>query len=132
MNDPTAYIEACAEDQFSWNWHNCAHFTARWVLTVEGEDVLGSVADCVDSLLGAARRVESLGGLLAATDKIMNRKRILASMAQIGDIVAIADGERRLLGICCGRTAAFLGAERGIVHVGMEAVLAAWPVGRKE
>lgn len=129
--DFAAYIEQASEREFDWDSANCAHFVSVWVQQVEGRDALKGLADNVGSRLGAARRIEELGGLVQAATDLMGRNPIPVSLGRTGDLVCIRlVGDRQLLGLCAGRTAVFLTEGSGCVHVEMDTVLAAWPVGR--
>lgn len=125
------YIERAAEREFEWNRRNCAHFVAAWVQEREGADLLGKVADGVVDKMGAARRIIALGGLGSAVTTLMARPPIPVAYAQVGDIVCVFGEGGNHLGLCCGRTAAFLAEGKGIVHVDIGQALMAWPVGRK-
>lgn len=87
--------------------------------------------------LGAARLVRKHGGVEAIAEKVCRRHgfhEVPVAMAQRGDVVLsdkageMSAGMKRILGMCCGRDAAFVGPA-GLVFIPTGDCLRAWRVG---
>lgn len=104
-----AYLATALAQPFDWATHNCCHFAAGWVRTVEGVDALAGMPAL--SGAGSARRLlRWLGGLPAAVTLRLGREPVPGVQARVGDLVAMPMdrlGTRGMaVGICCGLSAA--------------------------
>lgn len=115
------YLAQCAP--FDWRTHNCAQFVAEWLERMEG---IRPAAPGLSGPLDARRAALALGGTLreAATVQYA-REPVPAAMARPGDVVLIDRPDLQALGLCCGRTAAYLNAS-GVAHIPIAAASVAW------
>lgn len=111
-----AYLEPLRARPFAWGSHDCCTFSFGAVEAMTGEDRMPEFRGRYRTGLGAKRALTRIGaGGLAET---MDTKfdRILASLAQRGDIVMSAG----LLGICLGGHLIAVGVEgerEGLVRI---------------
>lgn len=115
------YLAQCAP--FDWRHHNCAQFAAEWVRIVEGGR---PASPGVSGAREAIRAAAALGGtLLDATTAQLGRPPVSAAMARAGDVVMINRPNLQALGLCAGRTAAYLTAS-GVAHIPIAEASVAW------
>jgi hypothetical protein len=115
------YLAQCAP--FDWRTHNCAQFVAEWLERMEG---VRPESPGLSGPLDARRAALALGGTLSdATTVQLGRLPLPAAMARPGDVVLIDRPDLQALGLCAGRTAAYLTAS-GVAHIPIAAASVAW------
>lgn len=107
----SAYLTTALARPFDWATHNCCHFAAGWVRTVEGVDALAGMPPLTGA--GSARRLlRWLGGLPAAVTLRLGREPVPGAQARVGDVVALplaalgGQPGHYTVGICAGVSAA--------------------------
>lgn len=113
---------------FDWKTANCCHFAAGWIRLRTGVDPMAGLPE-TPAAKDARRLVRVLGGLRQAMTKQSGCRQILASLAQVGDVVLRELPEGGVaLGICAGRTAMHVDENGDIVHIEMAGATCAWRV----
>jgi hypothetical protein len=113
---------------FDWAHGHCGIFAGNWVRQITRRRTLDGLPT-LGSAIAWMRRVQGLGGLQVIVTERMGVQPINPAMAQVGDIVMLPGPVTGgALGICCGRTAALLHPNCGIVHLPMAQAIHAWPL----
>ncbi len=113
------FLEEYPARPFSWEDHHCVGFVAAWVLEETGVDHMSGWtpipgATARSSYRAIRRLAESLPALVS---KHLCTLPQGAAFAQLGDVVFLPSGnERGALGICAGRSSAFLNHAGGIIY----------------
>lgn len=105
-----AFVESRIEAPFVWGVNDCCAFAARAVEVITGREVFADWATYADAA-GAARVVQSAGGVDAIADRVLGA-RIAAAFAQRGDVVLVEIDGRQSLAVCLGQVYAAPGVER--------------------
>jgi hypothetical protein len=121
-----AFMQERAAMPFAWGVNDCALFAADCVLAITGRDPAAALRGTYDDALGAARRIEELGGLQAAASAALGEP-VAPGFASVGDVVLAMNEGRELLMVCNG-TSAIGPAEGGAAALGMESAIVAWKV----
>lgn len=118
------YIESVSSKPFSWERHNCIHFTGGWVMVATGLDrVSGKEMPKTALDVRRALRAARCESLMEAVCSELGAG-IEPSRAAVGDIVLTHDNA---LGICNGRVS-FVLFSGGVAAINTLGVAAAWRV----
>lgn len=120
----SALLDARRAQPFAWGGNDCASLAADAALALRGQDVLAELRGTRCTAL-QARRQEQAGGGIAAALARAGLAEVPPRLAQRGDLVWLAQGEQRVLAVCCGDTAAAPGVER-LAFAPMEQAVRAW------
>ena len=119
------YLREVRDAPFDWARWNCCTFVAGWVQRATGRRVMLGLPR-TPGRLAAHRLIAELGGTLRGVwNRWMDAAPIAPTLAQVGDIVALAEADAQAVGVCCGRTVAVL-TEAGLAHVPMDRAACAW------
>ena len=119
----TDYIEGRRDKPFAWGANDCVTFSMDWVKHMRGKDPIADLRGKWQDAPSAARVIDSLGGLLAETDRRF--KRIDQAFAQRGDIVAFSVNGHLGLYVCRGTHAVGPGLDE-MMLISMRDAVAAW------
>ena len=120
------YLAQHAGRQFDWRQWNCCHLARGWWHQVTGRDPMEGLPG-TGTRHAAHRLIGQLGGNLgSAWTRQTGCEPLPAALAQVGDVVLIETAEHHAVGICCGRTAAVLAPDMGLVHAPMSLATFAW------
>ena len=118
------YVHSRMDQAFAWGVQDCCTFAADWVALATGADPMHDLRG-LDTALAAHRKLDELGGMLAAVDARLGA-HIPGGMAQAGDVVLItlASGSKAMA-VCLG---AWLcaPAEQGLAMLPITDAEAAW------
>ena len=120
-----AYTAARQAMPFTWGTNDCALFAVGVVKAMTGIDHAVGIRG-YKTALGAAKRVEKLGGLFAIATKALGAA-VSPLQAGVGDVVLCDNEGRELLAVCNGTTALCPGAA-GLTTIDINAAKAAWKV----
>lgn len=122
-----AYLAAHARAHFDWRTLNCCHFAAGWLALVTGARPMDGLPE-TPAARDALRLVGShVGGLAGAVTQRLARASVAPALARLGDIVLAPTGaDGAAVGICNGRTAAFMTLEEGLTFLPMASATHAW------
>lgn len=121
-----AYIEQRRHAPFKWAEQDCATFAFDAVEAMTGADPIADLRGRWTTARGAARILNRLGGLEAATSAYLGEPKS-ATFAQRGDVVIVPIGGRDSLAICTGVVLAGAGVS-GIEWWPMTQARLAWSV----
>jgi hypothetical protein len=113
---------------FDWSSFNCVQFAGEAVSAITGRAVVFPTAPSAVSALEAARALESLGGLEAATSLVLGAPHAHWKRCRRGDVALLEHRERPLLTVCTGRTHCAPGPN-GLEHLPLKSALKIWRVG---
>lgn len=128
-----AFFESRRAMPFAWGANDCCLFACDGITVITGIDPAQDLRGTYSDALGAARVIQSLGGIeaIAATRCAEHGFAELPSvkLAQRGDVLlhTHAESERYTLALCDGRNALTPGAS-GLVTVPLARCLRAWRV----
>lgn len=122
------YASGYGARAFDWEVANCCHFAAGWIKLRTGVDPMEGLPT-TPGAKDARRLLRVLGGLRQAMTARSGCRQIVATLAQVGDVVLrnLPDGGVAL-GICAGRTAMHVDESGQIVHLEMAGALCAWRI----
>lgn len=113
---------------FDWNTANCCHFAAGWLRLRTGRDAMEDLPQTPNKAT-AIRVLRALGGLRRAVTNRSGCRQVIASLAQVGDLVLRELPEGGVaLGICAGRTSMHVDEAGAILHLPMDEAVCAWRV----
>jgi hypothetical protein len=96
-----ALVRSRLREPFAWGAHDCCMWAADAVLAKTGRDPAAQFRGAYSDAMGAARLIESLGGIEAIG--AMAGHEIAPLMATWGDIGLVILEDRELLSVCDGR-----------------------------
>lgn len=128
-----AFLHSRAATPFDWgknprrkgspdSGNSCVHFAAGAVLAQTGRNIMPALPSWSNEV-GARRVLKRLGGIEAATDRVL--RRIPPAMAQRGDIAGVETADGLLLMVIEGDTLAGPGAS-GARRLRRSRMVAAW------
>lgn len=122
------YAGSYSAGGFDWRRANCGHFAAGWVKLRTGRDPMEDLPETATAM-EARRLVRALGGIRQAVTKQTGCVQVLATLAQVGDLVLreLPDGGYSV-GICAGRNSMHVDSDGAVVHLGMAGAVCAWRV----
>lgn len=112
---------------FVWGTHDCCSFAADCVLAMTGNDAFKDYRGGYKTQFGANKRLKRLGGLEAATTKLLGEPLNNVAFAQRGDVICFAGPLGDTAGICMGATISAAGLD-GLAQVPMNQAYKAWRV----
>ena len=111
---------------FAWGSNDCCTFAADWVTLATGSDPMLDLRG-LNSALEAHRKLDELGGMLAAVDSRMGA-HVSGLMAQAGDVVMVTlDNANAAMAVCLGPWLCAPG-EAGLVMLPITRAEVAWRV----
>ncbi|MCA0175240.1 MAG: hypothetical protein LCH73_02965 [Proteobacteria bacterium] len=111
---------------FDWATANCVHHAAGWVDHIEGSRLLAALPEPATAR-AAMRAVVHHGGWVAAVTHALGREPVAPALARLGDVVLLRlGGGAHALGLCAGRTTAYIDAAGACVHLPTLDGLVAW------
>lgn len=114
---------------FDWDEHNCVTFAGAAVMALTNARSLEYPAcPYAVTALAAARSLGDLGGLEAATCRILGKPSGNWKTLRRGDVALVEREGRALLTVCTGRTLCAPGPA-GLEHLPLKAALKVWLVG---
>jgi hypothetical protein len=111
---------------FAWGTHDCCTFAADCVLAMTGIDHLADHRGGYKSAIGAARRLEKVGGIEAGMTTLLGAP-IDPKFAQRGDVVCFTSPLGDTAGVCMGSNIAAPGLD-GMAFTPMSEAFKAWRV----
>ncbi|WP_342617238.1 hypothetical protein [Rhodoferax sp. GW822-FHT02A01] len=121
-----SYVQSRQDTPFAWGVQDCCTFAADWVTLATGTDPMQDLRG-LDSALAAHRKLDDLGGMLAAVDSRMG-DHIAGPMAQAGDVVMVTlESGVKAMALCLGAWLC-IPAENGLVMLPITNAEAAWRV----
>lgn len=111
---------------FDWATANCCHFAAAWVEYKTGRNPMAHLA-ITESKTAALRLIVELGGTLrAAWSARLESEPILATFAQVGDVVLFES--RNAVAVCAGSVAACVEEGGAFAFLPMSEAACAWRI----
>jgi len=128
LRDWQSRLSACRAEHcdrpFAWGSQDCALWGADCVRAVTGEDPAADLRGTYTDAAGAARIIARLGGLRAIADARLGA-RIVAAVAQPGDIGLVLSGGRECFSVCFGEVWVAPSVD-GLENLQLDSVLLAW------
>lgn len=122
-----AVITGAAATPFAYGTHDCCTFAADVVEALTGRDPLAGLRHGYATVTGAARLIQSLGGLQAAVTARLGPPAD-AAFCTVGDILLVMQEGREMMAVCNGDTMLAPGLQHlEVLQVGQ--VMAAWRIG---
>lgn len=121
-----AFVQSRQDKAFEWGVQDCCTFAADWVRLATGLDPMLDLRG-LNSALEAHRKLDELGGMLAAVDSRMG-EHVSGLMAQAGDVVMVTlDNANAAMAVCLGPWLCAPG-EAGLVMLPITRAEVAWRV----
>jgi hypothetical protein len=120
------YVQSRQDKPFGWGTQDCCTFAADWVTLATGTDPMVDLRG-LDSALAAHRKLDELGGMLAAVDARMG-DHIPGLMAQAGDVAMVTlESGAKAMALCLGAWLC-IPADSGLMTLPITSAEAAWRV----
>lgn len=121
------FVEEKRGQPFAWGSNDCCVFAADWCAMALGIDPAEKFRGGYDTALGAARILDTVGGVEALATGALGVAPDEARFAGRGDIVSFTDERGTALGVCVGTVAAFVAAH-GLMFKPITACGKSWRV----
>ncbi len=109
---------------FAWGTWDCAMCAAAWIETLTGSNPFQAP---YSDAIGAARYIDSQGGMENAASAVLGPPRGIAASAQRGDIALVSIGGRDCLGVVVGEYVAGP-SDLGLLLAPRADIVVAWAI----
>ncbi len=134
VRDWQSRLQACLAERralaFEWGQQDCVLFAADCAGACTGVDPAAAYRGTYSDAVGAARLVQSLGGMQAIGDAHLGA-RVSPRLARVGDIGLVLNDGRECFAVCIGAMWQ-APAELGLCALPADQVTCAWRVERED